>query len=750
MPDDRNGQVNRNPTLISEYESGAAEVAPSDSVERARFHVAELDCAEEVLLLKQELGGAPGVQELDFDVLNACMTVAFDAGVTSTDAIIDRVAGIGMQARLWRDAGSDEGRTWFQQHTRLLLTLASGLLMLSGVLLHAFASGSLLTALGYSAIGSEAAVPAPVRIMYVMSICAGFWLVFPKAWLSVRRLRADMNLLMCVAVIGAILLGEWLEAAMVTFLFSTALLLEQWSLGRARRAIAALVNLTPTTARTVGADCEHEVRIENVAVGAIVQVRPTERIPLDGIVRTGTTRVDQAPITGESVPVAKQPGDEVFAGTINQDGTVEFEVTKAAADTTLARILHMVSEAQSRRAPSEQWVETFARYYTPAMMALALLIAVLPPLLFSADWNQWFYSGLVVLVIACPCALVISTPVSLVSAMTAATRNGVLVKGGRFLEAAAGIQAVALDKTGTLTRGRPTVLQVVPFNGHSADELLERAAAMEAHSQHPLARAILRRVHDQQIAVAAADEYRLLEGKGAEGIFAGKRFWIGSHRLMHEEKVEEPRGIHERALQMENAGHTVVAIGNDNHVCGLIGIADDVREEAAAAVEALRAAGVSHIVMLTGDNEQTAREVARITGVDEHLAELLPEDKVRAVEELRNRFGSVAMVGDGVNDAPAMAVSTLGIAMGAIGTDAAIETADIALMSDELAKLPWLIGHARRTLSVIRQNIAFALGLKIVFVALALLGMASLWMAIAADMGASLLVIFNGLRLLKP
>jgi Cd2+/Zn2+-exporting ATPase len=459
--------------------------------------------------------------------------------------------------------------------------------------------------------------------------------------------------------------------------------------------------------------------------------------------------VNESPITGESSPVAKQPGDAVYAGTINHDGTIEFEVTKPAGDTTLAHIVRLVEQSQRHRAPAEQWVEQFARYYTPAMMALAAAVALIPPLLFAVPWSTWAYNGLVVLVIACPCALVISPPVTIVSAMTSATRNGVLVKGGRFLEAAAGIRAVAFDKTGTVTYGQMTVERIVPLDGHTPRELLERAAAMESHSPHPLARAILARAAAENIQVTPAEQYRIRQGLGAEGVIGGQTFWIGSHRFLHEKTVEPPE-VHEAALSLEDDGHTVVAVGNDRHICGLISFADRVRAETPETVAALRALGVRHIAVLSGDNQQTTAAIARTAGVDAHFAELLPEDKVREITSLKMRFGPVAMVGDGINDAPAMAASTLGIAMGAIGSDAAIETADVALMTDDIARLPWLMSHARRMMTVIRQNVAFALGLKALFVLLTLAGAASLWSAIAADTGASLLVIFNGMRLLKP
>ena len=726
------------------------ENARKDSTaERMTYRVHGLDCAEETALLKSGVGEKTGVLALDFDVLNARMTVAYDPEQITLDAIVAAVAATGMRAVPWEERATGEGEPFWQRRGRLIMAFASGALLVGGLVVHWIFHGSALDAVVAGSGMEEHVSPLPSILFYLGSIATGAWFVAPKALLAARRLRPDMNFLMVVAVLGAIAIGEWFEAATVSFLFAVALLLEHWSIGRARRAIAVLMDLSPTTARYV---CPHdgdimEKRVEEVPLGVTVLVRPGEKIPLDGEVTKGTSAVNQAPITGESIPVAKEPGDEVFAGTINEDGALEIKVTRASDDTTLARIIHMVRDAQSRRAPAEQWVEKFARHYTPSVMVLAAAVVVVPPLVFSASWTEWLYRGLVILVIACPCALVISTPVSIVSGLTTAARQGVLIKGGMYLEAAGRIRALALDKTGTLTLGHPEVQEIVPFNDHTQTELLERAAALEAHSEHPLARAILRRAEAEGVAADRAEDFRSVKGKGAEGRINGQLFWIGSHRLMHEKGQETPR-VHDKAEELEAAGHSVVAVGNDRHVCGLISVADGVRDKAPETIRALKRLAVEKIVMLTGDNEGTARAVAEITGVDEFRAELLPEDKVEAVESLVRDLGHAAMVGDGVNDAPAMAVATVGIAMGAMGTDAAIETADIALMSDDLAKLPWLVHHSRRTLGIIKQNIIFALGLKLAFIVLAMIGVASLWMAIAADMGTSLLVIANGLRLL--
>jgi len=703
-----------------------------------QFKIRGMDCAEEVAILKREIGPLVGGEDrLSFDILKARMTVQAP-GAQEKD-IVSAVERTGMQAQVWEEGTEDlEPEGVWQRRGRTVMTVASGLATLGGFAAHA----------GLARDWS-AAVPIAAKALYTVAIVTGAWYVLPKAWLALRRLRPDMNLLMTVAVLGAVGIGDWLEGATVAFLFALSLALEAWSVGRARRAVAALLNLTPQTAhvkREGGG--EDEVPAEQVEVGTVFVVKPGERIALDGRVAAGVSLVNQAPITGESVPVEKGLDAEVFAGTINGDGALEVRSTKRADDTTLAHIVRMVDEAQSRRAPSEQWVEKFARVYTPAVMALALGVLMVPPLVFGASWPDWIYRSLVLLVIACPCALVISTPVSIVAALTAAARNGILVKGGLFLEIPARLRAIAFDKTGTLTLGRPAVVESVPLNDHSQRELLARAAALETRSHHPLARAVLACAKERGVETLAAEDFQILQGKGATGRIQGKVYWLGSHRYLEERGQETPK-VHDLIEVMSQGGRSVVVVGTADHVCGLIAISDPVRPEARATVRALRQAGIQEIVMLTGDNRETARSIAEQAGIANFQAGLLPLDKVAAIEELVARFpGQVAMVGDGVNDAPAMARATLSVAMGVAGSDAAIETADVALMADDLEKLPWLIRHSRRTLRVIRQNITFSLLIKAAFVLLTFAGHASIWAAIAADMGASLLVTFNGLRLL--
>ncbi len=713
------------------------------------YKIRGMDCAEEIALLKREVGPVVGGAEyLAFDLLNGRMTISEETPAPSPEAVLEAVRRTGMYAEPWTPGAAPEegpGAFW-RNHGRAILCAVSGVLLLGALAYHAARVGWALALTG----GGEAGHPLLAQLLYAAAIVTGIWYIFPKAVLAARRLRPDMNLLMTVAVLGAAAIGEWFEAATVTFLFALALLLESWSVSRARNAIQALMALSPTRARVVCPHdgCMEEKAVEDVSLDAVVAVRPGERIPLDGVVTKGSTSVNQAPITGESVPVTKELGSEVFAGSINNEGAFEFRVTKAASDTTLARIIRMVEEAQSRRAPIDQWVETFARYYTPAMLALALAMALIPPFAVGTPWSEAIYNGLVLLVIACPCALVISTPISIVAGLTASAKAGVLVKGGVFLEAPARLKALAMDKTGTLTRGRPAVQTVSPLNGHTEAELLARAAALESMSEHPIARAVVREADQLAITPLEAADFKAITGQGAEAWIDGRRFWIGNHRFAVSQAPEE-KEAHAKAFELEDAGHSVVLVGNDEHVCGLISVADSIRPEAPRAIAALKDAGIVEIVMLTGDNKGTARAVAEAAGVDRYEAELLPEDKVRAVEQLVERHGSAAMVGDGINDAPAMAAASFGVAMGAAGTDAAIETADVALMSDDLSKLAWLVRHSRRTLRVIKQNIVFALGLKALFIVLALFGMATLWMAIAADMGASLLVIANGLRLLR-
>ncbi len=575
------------------------------------------------------------------------------------------------------------------------------------------------------------------------------------AWRSVQRRVLDINVLMVIAVIGAIALGEWFEAAMVVWLFGISEWLEARTLARARHAIRDMMSIAPQEALVRRDGQVVGVPIGDVRIGDIVLVRPGDRVPVDGTVTHGESAVNQAPITGESWPADKSTGDPVFAGSINGMGALDVRVDRLAADSTIARIIHLVEEAQSRRAPIQTFVDRFARRYTPAVVMLAAAIATIPPGIASIEalsmaaghWGEWWYRALVLLVVSCPCALVISTPAAIVSALTTAARAGVLIKGGAHLERLASVRCVAFDKTGTLTEGRVAVTDVFGVGTTHADEVLTVAASLEARSEHPIGRAIVDRARAAGVAFAEGHSFRALPGLGAEATVASGVAVIGSHRFFESRDLCTD-DVHARMAEVEATGATPVFVGRDGAALGVIGLADSLREGSGRVVQDLRAAGVEHVVLLTGDTRRSATATGDASGVDEVYADLMPEDKVTLVEMLRREHGVVAMVGDGVNDAPALASSDVGIAMGA-GTGVALETADVALVGDNLARLPFVIRLSRDTLHTIKVNVGIALGLKGAFVVLTLFGGATLWMAVLADTGASLLVVANSLRLLR-
>jgi Cd2+/Zn2+-exporting ATPase len=568
---------------------------------------------------------------------------------------------------------------------------------------------------------------------------------YRKGLLALRRFNLNINALMTVAVTGAAILGQWPEAAMVMVLFAIAEMIEERSLDRARRAVEGLMAMAPQTATVRDGAAWREVQASAIKVGALVRVRPGERIALDGQVSSGASAVDQAAITGESIPVDKAVGDPLFAGTLNQNGELQYRVTAPATDSTLARIIRAVQEAQATRAPTQRFVDTFARYYTPAVFAIAITTAVLPPLAAGADWFTWVYRALVLLVIACPCALVLSTPISVVSGLTAAARRGILIKGGLYLEQGHHLKVLALDKTGTLTRGKPVVADVVALHG-SEQEILQCAIALSARSDHPVSKAIVAQSGEGAVHREVAD-FVALQGRGIEGVIAGVRYRLGNHRLLEESGACTPE-LEDRLDALEQQGKTAVVLVRDRTAVGVFAIADAVRPESADAIAQLKRLGIRP-VMLTGDNRHTAEAIAHQVGIDDVRSELLPEDKLKAIDALSAGGAVVGMVGDGINDAPALAKANIGFAMGAAGTDTAIETADVALMDDDPRKLAEFVRLSRATRAVLWQNITLALGIKVVFLALAIAGQATLWMAVFADMGGSLIVVFNGLRLLR-
>ncbi|MFO1486384.1 MAG: heavy metal translocating P-type ATPase [Verrucomicrobiaceae bacterium] len=591
-------------------------------------------------------------------------------------------------------------------------------------------------------------------VCFALATLAGGLLVVPAAFGALRKLRLDMNVLMTVAVTGAWLVGEGAEGATVVFLFAFSELLESWSVGRARRAIAALLKLAPQTAlvRDTGG-AFNEVPVADVAVGAEISVRSGSSVPLDGKIISGESAVNQAPITGESVPVEKKPGDTVFAGTINGEGSLVVQVTKAASDTTLARIIKLVEEAEEQKAPTQRFVDKFATIYTPAVFVVALLVALLPPLLSAASWSEWTYRALVLLVIACPCALVIATPVSIVSGLTALARRGVLIKGGAHLEAVAKLRALAVDKTGTITQGKPQVTGVIPIGDITEEEILRRAAAIDAHSEHPLAQAVVAAAKGKNISWTESTQYQSVTGRGATAVIDGHPHFIGNHKMAHELGLCSAE-IEAKLAEIEGKGQSLAILGHAPHagcagaVLGILAIGDTMRPEVSDALNLLHEAGIEKVVMLSGDNQRTVDAIARQAGIDEALGDLMPEQKIEHIRRLMAEFHYVGMIGDGVNDAPALALASVGIAMGAIGSDTAIETADMALMKDDLTRVAEAVTLGRRTLRIIQFNVSFALVIKAVFLILAFTGHASLWLAILADTGATLLVIMNALRLL--
>jgi Zn2+/Cd2+-exporting ATPase len=586
--------------------------------------------------------------------------------------------------------------------------------------------------------------------LFALSIIIGGYDLFKVGISNLVRMQFDMKTLMTIAVIGAAIIGEWGEGAVVVFLFALSEALERYSLDKARQSIRSLMEIAPKKAVIRKGNREYEVDVEDIQVDDIMIIKPGQKIAMDGIVTKGESSVNQAAITGESIPVYKKVGDEVYAGTLNMEGALEVRVTKRVEDTTIAKIIHLVEEAQAERAPSQQFVDRFAKYYTPVIILIALFIAVLPPLIFKGDWSEWIYRGLAVLVVGCPCALVISTPVAIVTAIGNAARKGVLIKGGIHLEETGRLKAVAFDKTGTLTKGTPEVTNIQLVGNISKIELLGIAAAIEKHSQHPLASAILREAERQSVHTDLweASNFRSITGKGAEATINGTVYYIGSPTLFTDFSLLTNE-IMDQVTKMQNEGKTVMLLGTKKQLFGIIAVADQLREHSKAVIQSLHQLGIEKTIMLTGDNRATAEAIGKELRLTEIRAELLPEEKLKTIKKMREEYGNVAMVGDGVNDAPALAFATVGIAMGGAGTDTALETADISLMADDLTKLPYTIRLSRKTLQIIKENITFALGLKILALILIIPGWLTLWLAIFADMGATLIVIMNSLRLMN-
>jgi Cd2+/Zn2+-exporting ATPase len=694
-----------------------------------------MDCADCAMTLQRGVGNLDGVRWVSVNFAGARMSLEYAADETNLDAISKRVSSLGYRVSDGEAAANEDTSFVFRlrQDRELLALVISGVLTIAGLIT--------------SWLGASEATFIP---LFVVAILTGGVPIARKGYAGVRVAhQLDINALMTIAVVGAALIGQWSEAATVVVLFSLGEALEGFTVDRARRSIRSLMSLTPAVATVRTQMGEQELPVAQLAPGDVVVVRPGGRIPADGVVLAGQSTIDQAPITGESMPVDKASGDTVFAGTVNGAGVLDVRVASPASDSTLARIIHMVEDAQAQRAPTQRFVDVFARYYTPAVVAIAAAVAVLPPLLLGDAWLDWLYRALVLLVIACPCALVISTPVSIVAALSTAARNGVLIKGGAFLEIAGSLRALAFDKTGTLTRGEPSLISIIPLKNEEEASLLALAAAAERHSEHPIGVAIVKaaEAHGIDLDQLAGSATTAHSGLGIETRLDGSTVRVGTRSFVADAPLDP--AIEVKMTELEQAGQTAVLVARDGVIVGLLGLADQLRSEAAGALASLKRAGISETIMLTGDRRDVAQTIADEVGIDSFEAELLPGDKVSAIERLLQRHGQVGMVGDGINDAPALARATLGIAMGAAGSPAALETADIALMGDDLSKVASVMRLSRSTKRIILENIGLALAIKVVFLALAIAGTATLWEAVFADVGASLIVIANGLRLLR-
>ncbi|SDU67434.1 MULTISPECIES: heavy metal translocating P-type ATPase [Pseudomonas fluorescens group] len=710
------------PALVQLSEKTSADARLSS------FRIEAMDCPTEQTLIQNKLGKLAGVQQLQFNLINRVLGVTHN--LPGTEPITEAIKSLGMHAEPL-EAGVDAPvpvavkKHWWP-------------LALSG-----------LTALGAEVIHFTSAAPDwVVAVVALVSILSGGLGTYKKGWIALKNLNLNINALMSIAVTGAILIGQWPEAAMVMFLFTVAELIEARSLDRARNAISGLMQMTPEQATVLQADGNwREQEVKSVELGARVRVKPGERIALDGAVVSGSSTIDQAPITGESLPVEKTVGDKVFAGTINQAGSLEYTVTAAANNSTLARIIHAVEQAQGARAPTQRFVDQFSKIYTPAVFVFALAVAVIPPLFMGAAWFDWIYRALVLLVVACPCALVISTPVTIVSGLAAAARKGILVKGGVYLEGGFKLDYLALDKTGTITHGKPVQTDYLCLEATAEQTAPAIAAALAGRSDHPVSLAIANAAVDKDSAAPAVDNFEALAGRGVKGDINGQTYHLGNHRLVEELGLCSPQ-LEEKLFALEKRGKSVVLLLDSSGPLALFAVADTVKESSREAIRQLHELGVKTL-MLTGDNVHTAQAIAAQVGIDEARGDLLPTDKLQAIEDLYKQGHRVGMVGDGINDAPALARAEIGFAMAAAGTDTAIETADVALMDDDLRKIPAFINLSRNTASILKQNIALALVIKAIFLAVTFAGLATMWMAVFADMGVSLLVVFNGLRLLR-
>ncbi|MGK1387316.1 heavy metal translocating P-type ATPase [Klebsiella pneumoniae] len=708
----------------------AVRMDQASAEQTTKLSIAKMDCPTEETLIRNKLGTVAGVADLDFNLMQRTLSVRHASQVLPDVLVALQALGFEAQVVDTAEVASPSAAP---------VTTPTNWWPL-GI--------SLVTASAAEAVywlhnGNHWSVV----VLALVAVFTGGLSTYKKGWIALKNRNLNMNALMSIAVTGAMLIGHWPEAAMVMVLFALAEVIEAKSLDRARNAIRGLLDLTPEQATVQQADGTwREVGAKQITIGARVRVKPGERIALDGEVLEGRSAVNQAPITGESLPVEKSPGDSVFAGTINESGSFEYRVTALANNSTLARIIHAVEAAQGSRAPTQRFVDQFARWYTPVVFGVAIAVALLPPLFMGAAWLDWIYRALVLLVVACPCALVISTPVSIVSGLAAAARHGILIKGGVYLEEGRKLRWLALDKTGTITHGKPAQTDFVTWGNALASDSRSIAASLAARSDHPVSKAVAQAAQTDGVALLDVAEFNALPGRGVQGQINGATYHLGNHRMLEELGQCTPE-LEQRIAALETAGKTVVMLVGAKGVHGLFAVADTIKDSSKRAIAELHALGIN-TVMLTGDNPHTAQAIAAQAGIDRAQGNQLPDDKLREVEQL-SRNGKVGMVGDGINDAPALARADIGFAMGAAGTDTAIETADVALMDDDLRKIPTFVRLSRATAQVLMQNIVLALGIKAVFLVLTFTGHATMWMAVFADMGASLLVVGNGLRLLR-
>ncbi len=688
------------------------------------FNVEGMDCGSCAKSIENHLNTIPAVKGVSVNFSTGKMKIEHD---NSVDDIISEVSKIGYKASVFTSKISNESPKPLS---------VNGGIIFSGIMI----------ALGF--IGSFTGISTLfTTLMYAVAMLISGYKPVKSAYYSIKSRSLDMNVLMSTAAIGAALIGEWLEGATVVWLFALGTTLQNMSIEKTRNSIRNLMDLAPSEAFVkVGLDLIKKP-VEEVSIGDILIVKPGDKIPLDGEIVLGESSVNQAPITGESIPVDKEIGDTVYAGTINESGSLEVKVTKLVEDTTIAKIIHLVEEAQEQKAPTQAFVDRFASIYTPIVFILALVVMVLPPLLDFGSWAEWFYRGLELLVVACPCALVISTPVAIVSAIGNAAKNGVLIKGGTFLEKAGAITAIAFDKTGTLTEGKPKVSEIITLDTDD-DQLLSIALTLEEYSTHPIAKSIVEYAQAKGIQPRNGELFKNIVGKGVQATLDGELYYAGNLKLFEEKNVTLGN-ITETVQRLQNQGKTVVMIGTETKIIGIIAVADTIRQTTVKALRGLKQAGINEVFMLTGDNEGTAKMISKEANVCRYFADLLPEDKVTAIKQLQSEGYKVAMVGDGINDAPALATADLGIAMGGAGTDTAMETADIVLMADNLEKLPYTVKLSRKALTIIKQNIWFSLIVKFVALALIFPGLLTLWLAVLSDTGAAIIVILNALRLLK-